>query len=371
MDPTNDDLFHSQFHRDFFDLIKQYEDEFKDFVLDVSGDANLYTTIMEKLLISTNAMSLRELGAATAEANLRELEVTTSSFREERRNSLGSSSDDERQDDIAPLPGALTQSLPNGESRVHRQSMTRRNTMREVRERRQSVLQVPSETSKVEEKLAAEIARRAFLEGEILELERMLDEQEDEIDDLDKLVTKYKSKNKGLSEELKTKSRRILILEEKYSLLKTEHGALRARNDNLQLKSAHAEEDRGMKIMQLTSDKADGQEDINSLKRDLKDCNSSLSELRLIIVEKDLKRLALSEDMDTLHRELTMVKSERDTLKNAASSAQSSTGNSHQVSRRVSLRESIVAQISKVGKVKKDKSEKKEKKSKKAKSQAT
>ncbi len=44
---------------------------------------------------------------------------------------------------------------------------------------------------KLEEKLAAEIDFRTFLEDEILELE-LLDEQEDEIGDLDKLVAKYK-----------------------------------------------------------------------------------------------------------------------------------------------------------------------------------
>jgi hypothetical protein len=76
-------------------------------------------------------------------------------------------------------------------------------------------------------------------------------------------------KNQGLSEELKTKTRAILILEEKYSLLKTEHCALRVTNNNLQLKLAHAEEDRGIKMMQLTSDNTDGQEDINSLKREI------------------------------------------------------------------------------------------------------
>ena len=69
--------------------------------------------------------------------------------------------------------------------------MARRSTIREVRERRQSVLQMKGETSEVEEKLAAEIDFRTFLEDEILELE-LLDEQEDEIGDLDKLVAKYK-----------------------------------------------------------------------------------------------------------------------------------------------------------------------------------
>jgi hypothetical protein len=58
------------------------------------------------------------------------------------------------------------------------------------------------------------------------------------------------------------------------------------------------------------------------------------------------------------------VKHERDVLKNAASSSENATKEAHQVSRRASLRESIVAQISKVGKVKKDKSEKKSKKTK-------
>lgn len=350
IDLAKGDLFDSQFHRDFFDLIKRYEDEFKAFVQDVSGDANLYTTIMEKLLVSTSVMSFLELGAATAEAKLRELETAAFSCNEEGSASLGSCSDDERQDSIAPMAGGRTQSLPKEGSQLLRQSMARRNTIREVRERRQSSLPIPSETSKVDEKLAVEIRHRTFLEEEIQELERLLDEQEDEINDLDKLVTKYKSRNQGLSEELKTKSRRILILEEKYSLLKTEHGALRARNDSLQLKLAHAEDDRGVKIMQLTSENANGQEDINSLKRELKDCNSSLSELRQIIVEKDMKLLAFSGDIEVKRYEPAILKNECDGRDNAASSTGSSVGKE-------------------AGKIKKkDKGEKKEKKSKKPKS---
>lgn len=348
--------------------------------MDVSGDVNLYTTIMEKILISTNGMSLAELGAATTETQLRALEAAASSHSDEGTISSGYSLEDEGLDDITPLAGDTTKprtpSLRKRESRTHRQSMARRSTIREVRERRQSALQMKGETSKVEEKLAAEILRRTILEEEILELERLLDEQEDEISDLDRLVAKYKSKNQGLSDELKTKSRTILILEEKYSMLKTERSALRARNDNLQLKLAQAEEDRSMKIMQLTSDNADGQEDINSLKREIKDCNNSLAAMRQVIGEKDMKLLATMEDMDTLRYELKMVKKDRDelerSLKAVSSPRSPAAGEVYQESQRSSLRKSIVAQIRKVGKTKKkDKPEKTEKKKGKPKSDGT
>ena len=105
LDPTKSDIFNSRFYCDFFDLIKQYEDEFKDFVMDVSGDVNLYTTIMEKILISTNGMSLAELGVATTETKRRVLEAAASSHNDEGSISSGNGLEDEGQDDITPLAG--------------------------------------------------------------------------------------------------------------------------------------------------------------------------------------------------------------------------------------------------------------------------
>ena len=58
IDPPKNEIFNSQFHYDLFDLIKQWGDKFKDFVMDVSGNVNLYTTMIEKIVISTNGMSL-------------------------------------------------------------------------------------------------------------------------------------------------------------------------------------------------------------------------------------------------------------------------------------------------------------------------
>jgi hypothetical protein len=110
-------LFRSQFHREYFDLIKKHEYEFKTFVLDVSGDETLYTMMMEKLLISTVATSLKELETANTESSLRELEATTTATLglgataaipattscSSDDASSGRNSDDEGDDEIAPL----------------------------------------------------------------------------------------------------------------------------------------------------------------------------------------------------------------------------------------------------------------------------
>ena len=80
-----------------------------------------------------------------------------------------------------------------------------------------------------DETQASEHARETeyskFLETEIEHLEKLLDDQEEEIDELDKIVLSYKKKTSAMHQELKTKRRSMLFLEEKYAVLKMEYSS--------------------------------------------------------------------------------------------------------------------------------------------------
>lgn len=318
-------LFRSQFHREYFDVIKKYEDEFKTFVLDVSGDETLYTMMMEKLLISTVATSLKELDNANTESSLRELEDSTTGTlgvgaraastadSSSEDASSGRNSEDEEEDEIAPLSsdGSKTRLSSRQSSACRRQSVVRRSTIRVESERRRSEFQAKREGSPLEAKLSDEISYRSFLEDEITELERLLDDQEEEIAELDVLVARYKAKNEALSGELKTKKRTIMILEEKYSLLKGEHGMLRAKNEKLEMKLLQAEEERDMRIMSLTCVNDSAEEDMKNLRNEIRDCKESQETLQTIVAEKETALLTLANEMDSLKREMRVLKKQR------------------------------------------------------------
>jgi chromosome segregation ATPase len=142
-------------------------------------------------------------------------------------------------------------------------------------------------------------------------LERLLDEQEEEIAELDGLVARCNAKNEALTGELKTKKRTIMILEEKYALLKGEHGTLRAKNEKLQLKLVQAEEERDMRIMSSTCDNDSAEEDMKKLRNELRDCKESQEALQTIVAEKETALVALANELDSVKRQMKVLKKER------------------------------------------------------------
>ena len=333
---TKDDLFRSTFHRGLFDLMKQNKEPFKVFMQDVSGDDSLYATMMEKLLIKTTNLQEREVAATQSEdddddnyatmmekllvstktTNLQGLEAAdTQSEDDDNYDSMDSSAEeeigDEIDDEMTPLTPGVSRlgvfDLKKSPSR--RESFARRSTIREdIKSRRDTFQEKNVKSSSFRTKLADETDHRTFLEEEIAELERLMDDQEDEIVQLDGVVEKYKKKNEGLLEELKTKRRTILIQEEKYSLLKSEFGMLRTRNEKLQLKVLEGEADRDLNIMSATFDRERLEEDLNN------NLNGSLVDIQETLGKKDVALMSLMEEMDSLGQELKIVKKERDAL---------------------------------------------------------
>jgi DNA repair exonuclease SbcCD ATPase subunit len=203
------------------------------------------------------------------------------------------------------------------ESMRMRSSIRMENTQMRSTFRQQSTQSV---TESAEDALSREISYREKLEDDIDQLERMIDDQDDDIDELDMIVRKSKKKHKELVLEIKTKTRTILILEEKYALLKSELFTANKRANGLHVKLSEIEIEKDLDLSALESERYHTGIELEELRK-LKSDNESISDIHTNLAEKDLSLMNLMAEMESIKSELQITKKERKTLEKALGSS--------------------------------------------------
>lgn len=345
----------SNFHRMLYQLMVQNEDQFKDFVHTMSPNYEPVNYDAFRAVVAFTAML--EQTAITKDSD----ESWQDSDDFDTEDAMGSSSEEEADDAVAPLdsmsvnwPQKSTESLDEaseGEGRFlgggaavarslrgrdaasHASSrrdrlaksikaggssrrvanLNRRSTIRQSCMLRRSVFQQEIHSGSHDEDDQTHATRTEadyikFLESEIEHLEQLLDDQEDEIDELDKTVSKYKRKNEGMNQEIKTKKRTILILEEKYALLKLELDRAVAKGDSLQLKMHESEADLELNYLTATNERDELGGEVNSLRKQNREQQETLKQIQESLGKKDERLLLLMGEMEELKKELLSVK---------------------------------------------------------------
>mmetsp|Transcript_30813 Transcript_30813/g.50896 ORF Transcript_30813/g.50896 Transcript_30813/m.50896 type:complete len:415 (-) Transcript_30813:263-1507(-) len=201
-----------------------------------------------------------------------------------------------------------------------------RTSIRETCNLRRSVLResVTLPSQKTEDALAIEVNYREFLEDEIDQLEKLLDDQEDEIDSLDGAFRKSRKRQKELATELKTTKRSILILEEKYAQLKAEllNANKRAAKYHIQLSESEMEKD--LFSLTLESDREhmeSCQSELVDLRKMREAGNKGIADVHDTLAQKDLNLMNIMSEMQSLQSELKTAKKQRDSFEKTLSDA--------------------------------------------------
>lgn len=344
--------FSPQFRKLLVDLIIQHPDEFKKFV---GGMLSSTAADLSKYKAFSDAIAENDLQSITEafqkmEDDEEAKSINDDDFGSDLGSDLSSENDeDEAEDNLGPLISDRGESLRNSEDSTSHQpiqrfammtnaassksspvasrrqllsrtgtmrreeSFRKRTSIRQECDRRRSMLREESirPNTSTEDALVSERNYCEFLEDEVDQLEKLLDDQENEIDDLDRTIRKCKKKNNELLSELKTKKRSILILEEKYALLKAELSNANKRAATLHMKLSEVEEDRDMTQATAEDEREQMETELTELRTKLKKVN----DVHNVLAEKDMQIMNLMAEKEGVEVKLAKTKKQRDALK--------------------------------------------------------